>query len=59
MPDFGERKGKVVTLTFYPRDLDLAQAVAEYLGVSKAEAMRTAIRHFAAHILPPENRPKA
>jgi hypothetical protein len=45
-----QRKKKDVTLTFDPIDIDLLGWLAEYLGVSRSEAVRTAVRSFAGQM---------
>ena len=42
--------------SLYPADLEMLEAIIEYLGCSKSEAIRTCIRTTAAHL--PLPRPK-
>lgn len=45
-----QRKKKDVTLTFDEKDIELLGWLAEYLGVSRSEAARSAVRAFAGQM---------
>lgn len=49
--DGWDRRITKMTLSLYPRDLELLNWISEYLGCSQSEAFRTAIR-VAASALP-------
>jgi len=54
---FQARSKRNVTLkafSLYERDDELINRLADYLGCSRSEAVRSGIRHFAAHLLPNE-----
>lgn len=41
---------RTVTFAVTERDYELTERIAAYLGVNRSEALRTAVRYFAAHI---------
>lgn len=45
-----DRKLRDLTVTVYPRDLELLEWLCGFLGCSKSEANRTAIRSFAGQM---------
>lgn len=48
--EYGARKTYNLTCSLYPADIELLEGIQEHLGCSRSEAMRTAIRSFAAHL---------
>jgi hypothetical protein len=46
----GDRKLKDLVVGAYERDHELIQWITEFLGCSRSEAIRTAIRSFAAQM---------
>lgn len=50
MTNFTPAKVKAQSFRASKKDSELVTLLAEYLGSSKSEVIRTAIRHFAAHI---------
>jgi hypothetical protein len=48
--DRKERKQKDLTIPVYPTDLELVEWLKDFLGCSRAEAVRTSIRSFAAQM---------
>lgn len=44
------RRERLITLSCREKDRELIDWIAQYLGTSRSEAIRTATRHFAAHI---------
>lgn len=45
-----DRKQKDLVVPVYPQDLELVLWLQQFLGCSKAEAVRTAIRSFAGQM---------
>lgn len=44
------RRGRQTAIHFNEGDHELAEWIAEYLGCTKADAVRSAIRAFAVHL---------
>lgn len=47
---YGKRKTNNVTIALYDGDFDLLKYIAERIGCSRGEAMRTALRAYAAQL---------
>lgn len=45
-----ERAAKSLSISMYPRDFELVEQLAQFLGCSKSEAIRTAIRSMTAQL---------
>lgn len=48
--DRKERRLKDITLTFYEADMELVEWLQEFLGCSRSEAVRSAVRSFAGQM---------
>jgi len=47
------RKVALKGFSLYERDNTMVDELAAFLGCSRSEAVRSAIRHFSAHLIPP------
>lgn len=47
---YGSKKTSTVAVSLYEKDAQLLNWLTEYLGCSKSEAVRSAVRHMASHV---------